>query len=252
LWSRLHSLPDGNLTANIVISGSVNTRLLGTYTVSYDVSDSSGNAAITVTRTVHVIDSTPPIISGLEDITTIATSASGATVSYTPTANDAVDGTVPVICKPASPHLFPITTTTVTCTASDSLGNTATGTFKVKVTVTFGEGFKKPIENGNVYNVVKGGATVPMKFSIFGTTEITDTSVIHSLKYRAVGCEASLPMEDIETTVTGGTTLRYEGGQFIYNWKTPSTPGCYQLTMYINDGTAGGAPTSLIALFNLK
>ena len=26
---------------------------------------------------------------------------------------------------------------------------------------------------------------------------------------------------------TGGTSLRYGGNQFVRNWKTPTTPGCY-------------------------
>ena len=39
---------------NILITGSVDSNTAGTYTISYDVSDSSGNAANTVTRTVTV------------------------------------------------------------------------------------------------------------------------------------------------------------------------------------------------------
>lgn len=45
---------DGDITANIVTSGSVNTALEGTYTITYNVSDAAGNAAIEVVRTVIV------------------------------------------------------------------------------------------------------------------------------------------------------------------------------------------------------
>lgn len=45
---------DGNLTSNIVITGSVNTAVAGTYSVFYNVSDAAGNAAQQVTRTIHV------------------------------------------------------------------------------------------------------------------------------------------------------------------------------------------------------
>ena len=45
---------DGNLTSSIVITGTVNTASAGTYFVNYNVSDSSGNAAAQVTRTVNV------------------------------------------------------------------------------------------------------------------------------------------------------------------------------------------------------
>ena len=46
---------DGNLTSSIVVNNTVDTNVLGTYIVSYDVDDSSGNAATTVTRIVNVV-----------------------------------------------------------------------------------------------------------------------------------------------------------------------------------------------------
>ena len=45
---------DGDLTNGILITGSVDSNTAGTYTISYDVSDSSGNAANTVSRTIVV------------------------------------------------------------------------------------------------------------------------------------------------------------------------------------------------------
>jgi hypothetical protein len=45
---------DGNLTARIRVTNPVNTAVIGTYTVTYNVVDSSGNAATPVTRTVNV------------------------------------------------------------------------------------------------------------------------------------------------------------------------------------------------------
>ena len=51
---------DGNITANIISSSNVDTNLIGTYTVTYDVTDSSGNAAVQVTRTVNVVDTIAP------------------------------------------------------------------------------------------------------------------------------------------------------------------------------------------------
>jgi VCBS repeat-containing protein len=45
---------DGDLTAKIVVTNPVNTAQVGTYTVSYNVMDTSGNAATPVTRTVTV------------------------------------------------------------------------------------------------------------------------------------------------------------------------------------------------------
>ena len=48
---------DGDLTSSIVVTGSVDTSTVGTYTLSYDVTDTNGNVATTVTRTVNVVES---------------------------------------------------------------------------------------------------------------------------------------------------------------------------------------------------
>ncbi|MBB6637646.1 immunoglobulin-like domain-containing protein [Cohnella thailandensis] len=45
---------DGDLTSSIAVTGTVNTAVPGTYSLAYDVTDSAGNAAETVTRTVKV------------------------------------------------------------------------------------------------------------------------------------------------------------------------------------------------------
>jgi hypothetical protein len=45
---------DGNLTSKIVTNNNVDTSIIGTYRVTYDVVDTSGNAATQVTRTVRI------------------------------------------------------------------------------------------------------------------------------------------------------------------------------------------------------
>ena len=58
---------DGDITSSIVTVSTVNTAIVGVYTVAYNVSDASGNEAITVTRTVNVVDTTLPVITLLGD-----------------------------------------------------------------------------------------------------------------------------------------------------------------------------------------
>ncbi len=53
---------DGNLTSSIVVSNSVNTSIVGNYTVTYDVTDAQTNQAVRVTRFVNVVDTIPPVI----------------------------------------------------------------------------------------------------------------------------------------------------------------------------------------------
>jgi hypothetical protein len=100
-------------------------------------------------------------------------------------------------------------------------------------------------------NVVKSGSTVPIKFELFkGSTELTATSNVQQpLKAVGVTCN-STTSDDIELIATGGTSLRYDatGGQFIYNWQTPSGKAgtCYKVTISALDGS------SQTALFRLK
>ena len=52
---------DGVITANIVVVGAVvNTGAAGNNTVTYNVTDSAGNAAVEVTRSVVVSNPPPP------------------------------------------------------------------------------------------------------------------------------------------------------------------------------------------------
>ena len=62
---------------------------------------------------------------------------------------DAVDGTTPVTCSPASGSVFPIGVTTVRCTSTDRAGNTAAATFNV--TVTFSP--PPPTPDGRIYGI---------------------------------------------------------------------------------------------------
>ena len=83
-------------------------------------------------------DTTPPVISGMPSSFSVeATSSAGATATYaTPTANDDVDGAVPVNCVPGSGAQFPLGGTVVTCSAQDLSGNTASESFTITVVDT--------------------------------------------------------------------------------------------------------------------
>lgn len=82
---------------------------------------------------VGPLDSTPPVLSLPDDLTVPATSGAGATVDFTVTATDDTDASPVVVCTPSSGATYPVGSTTVTCTATDAAGNSATGTFTVTV-----------------------------------------------------------------------------------------------------------------------
>jgi hypothetical protein len=54
-------------------------------------------------------------------------------VTFAPTALDQVDGARTVTCVPASGSVFPIGTSTATCSATDTRGNTTSGELRVTV-----------------------------------------------------------------------------------------------------------------------
>ena len=66
-------------------------ELSGTYVLSYNYTDGAGNVAQTVTRTVHVVDTTAPIIS-LNVDGNITHEAGNLYIDANASWNDAVDG----------------------------------------------------------------------------------------------------------------------------------------------------------------
>ena len=124
---------DGNVTASVVRTGIVNTLLLGTYTLTYTVSDASGNVA-TATRSVNVTDQTIPVITiiGANPMTIAAGS------SYTElgaTATDNVNGTITAsIVRSGSVNPLVVGTYTITYRVSDASGNDDVATRTVYVT----------------------------------------------------------------------------------------------------------------------
>ncbi|GAA4286427.1 PxKF domain-containing protein [Georgenia daeguensis] len=141
-------------------------------------------------------------------------------------------------------------THTYTATAKDNAGHTSTATLTYDVLAWNLKGFTSPVNMGGVWNTVKGGSTVPLKFEVFAATELTSTSVVKSFTQKTVGCPgSSATVDEIELVTTGGTSLRYDAtaGQFVQNWQTPKKPGtCYVVTMTTQDGSA------ITANFQLK
>jgi len=54
--------PDCVDVGDVIVSGSVDTSTTSSYTLTYNVTDCNGNPAAAVTRTVNVVDTTPPTI----------------------------------------------------------------------------------------------------------------------------------------------------------------------------------------------
>ena len=219
------------------VSGSM--FALGTATVNCSATDTAGNIG-TSSFTVTVRDTTAPAIAFHADVNAIATSASGAVVTYTlPTASDLVDGAVAATCSPVSGSTFAVGTTTVTCSATDSRGNPSTSTFNVIVSYNF-SGFFRPVDNLPIVNVVKAGQGIPVKFSLGGNMGLAIMAAGYP-KSVAMTCAGGLQDAVEETVTAGGSTLAYDAtaGQYIYVWKSDKAWAgtCRQLQVKLADGS---------------
>ncbi|MDQ3906899.1 MAG: Ig-like domain-containing protein, partial [Acidobacteriota bacterium] len=105
---------------------------VGTTPVSCQATDASGNKSPVKIFSVSVVD-LPPVLSLPSTMVVDSNTAGGANVTFNPTATDTVSGVRPVSCTPASGSLFAVGQTTVNCSATDSAGQTSTGSFLVYV-----------------------------------------------------------------------------------------------------------------------
>jgi hypothetical protein len=213
--------------------------------------DNAGNSAMASIGSVYV-DLTAPTLTW--DPAMIADGASfyfGFVPAYPPNpcvAADALSGSDGCEIVDSNPGGFgALGSHTLTATAYDVAGNSYSETRSYEVEGWTLSGFFKPVDKG-VLNVAKNGSTVPLKFTVFaGGTELTDVTFIKDTFIQTLTCGVGTPTDDIETYATGGTSLRYSDGQFIFNWQTPKKAGnCYRVTLTTMDGS------SIYADFKLK
>ena len=229
----------GSLTVNT--SGTVDPNTPGTYTIHYTASDGFNSAS--ATRTVNVVDTTPPSISCPADIFVTLPPNSTATslvVNYPAvTASDSCSSGVSVVSSPASGSVFNVGTTTVNATASDG-HLTSSCSFHVTVLYNF-TGFFQPVANLPVFNVVQAGRAIPVKFSLSGNKGL-GIFASNSPSSGPIACNSSASATDLTDTVTAGnSSLSYDAGadQYVYVWKTDASWAgtCRQLVVQLNDGS---------------
>ncbi|HXI28362.1 MAG TPA: choice-of-anchor D domain-containing protein [Vicinamibacterales bacterium] len=169
------ALPQGvALSAAGALAGT--PAALGTFAFTVQATAASGCTG-TASFSLTVRDTTPPLLALPANIAATATTPAGAVVSFTATATDLVDGTVPVVCAPASGATFPITVTTVACSATDAHGNKASGSFTVTVTTD-------TVPGRMVGDAAIESATIEQEFS-FVVQERASGADAGTLAYRA-------------------------------------------------------------------
>jgi hypothetical protein len=94
-----------------------------------------------------VRDTTPPTLTLPANMTVAAINPAGTVVTFSATATDTVAPLIPVVtCVPPSGSSLPLGVTTVNCSASDTAGNTANGSFTINVvpSITIAQSLKMP------------------------------------------------------------------------------------------------------------
>ncbi|MDD4924772.1 MAG: DUF5011 domain-containing protein, partial [Dehalococcoidales bacterium] len=210
---------DGDITSSIVIVNNVNTAVVGSYTVTYNVSDAAGNPATQVVRTVSVTaasDTTPPVITILgNNPETVVQSAvyndAGATAS------DNVDGNLTSsIVVVNNVNTSAIGTYTVTYNVSDAAGNPA-------------------VQVARTVNVVAAPDTTPPVITLSG---LNPMNINQGTAYSEPGYTAT---DNVDGNITGNVLLT--------GTVNSSVPGQYILTYSVSD--AAGNPTSITRTVNV-
>jgi hypothetical protein len=114
-----------------------------------------------------------PTLSLPVNIIAEATSPAGRVVTYSATATDGNGSSVVVSCTPSSGSTFPLGTTTVNCSATDSAGNTSNGSFTVTIQDTTPPTLSLPANMTLMKNIPAGRVVT---FSAT-STDIVDVTV---------------------------------------------------------------------------
>ncbi|MDA7659043.1 DUF5011 domain-containing protein [Akkermansiaceae bacterium] len=107
----------------VVVDNTVNSQVPGSYLVSFAATDAAGNAAVEVTRTVIVEDTSPPVIT-LTSSASVTIEAGSDYIDAGATATDAVDGAITVEVDNKVNAQVP-GSYLVSFTATDAAGNAA-------------------------------------------------------------------------------------------------------------------------------
>jgi HYR domain len=212
---------------------------VGSTTVTCTATDDAGNPS-TASFQANVVLNTAPVLTVPADKTAEATSAAGAVVSFTATATDAEDSTAPTpTCAPASGSTFPLGTTSVNCTVTDSDGLTDRGSFQVTVVdttapvmpniadfeltttdptgTTLDYGYVSVVERVDPSPVVvcrpASGSWIPV-----GTTKVTCTATDFSGNQSSMSFTATVRLASSVTwTAVWGEPIGLVDGAFVVN-----------------------------------
>ena len=213
---------------------------VGSTEVALSVKDSSGNED-TGTVTITVVDTTPPVLSGVVDVTLAADDSSGVSSQgqLAVTALDLVEGEVSVVLSIGEAELpasYPLGTTEVTVTATDSSNNSVSNTLIVTVTdqtdpvIVSASGVTLEATGPGGYS-----GTVDEVIAAIVVSDNVDTAPVVAL---ADGVDGNFPLgpTDVSVTVTDAAGNSSSGTVpvTVVDTTAPSFSGANQLVLTVD------------------
>ncbi|HEU4389039.1 MAG TPA: endo-1,4-beta-xylanase, partial [Blastocatellia bacterium] len=200
-------------------------------TRTFTATDSAGSSG-SASQTITVIDNTAPVVSCPAAITVAGNilGSCGATVSQpAPTASDNCSGTINMIGSRSDAlglsAAYPLGTTTITWTATDVAGNSASCTQTITVT--------NPSPVANITSPV-GGAFFAAGAPISFTGAFTDNpGGTHAAQWQFGSVTQAGSLSESTGAITGAFSF--------------ATPGIYTVSLTVTDGCGGSNLTSSVA-----
>jgi hypothetical protein len=234
---------DASLPSHVTIVAPTTPGLDYGFSVSYGrtltpagVSDGSSVTGFTIVSfslDVEDLDSTPPTLVGMPAAMDLVTAdPAGTVLDYAlPTATDDVDPAPTVACDPAPGAHILLGVTTVTCTATDASGNSASATFEVVVhlgSVEWGD----PVGDQSELTVSLG-RSLPLKARAWLDT----LPLAGPASFEVWGCAA----RSAGPVLTSAATWQADAGRWMTVLDTSALAvGCHTVAL-VRDGTALGS-----------
>ena len=204
----------------------------GTFTATGTAVDQAGNSATANFGPIK-IDKTAPTLAPSVSPNPVLLNGSATVTSG---ATDTGSGIATQSCGALSTNT--VGTKTVTCTATDNAGNTATASATYRVIYNF-TGFFDPVKNLPVMNEMNAGRSVPLKFSLGGNQGLAVLAAGFP-KSVQIQCNTLNPVDSVEGTTLGSNSFSYDPvtGVYTYVWKTQSSWAgtCRQVSVQLIDG----------------
>lgn len=203
--------------------------------VTGNVTDNAGNKGTTTVSGIK-IDTVAPTISSVS-VDSSTPFILGKVPAPTCTATDITSGLDASGCKVtiSGGNADGVGTFSYMATATDLAGNlsTKTGTYKVEYNIQYGTAFfLQPINDtahmtGVSTSVFKAGQTIPVKFQLKDAngnviTTAAKITPVWIAPVKGSSTAAAVNESAYSSIVDSGSTFRFDGTQYIYNWQSPS------------------------------